>query len=409
MTIENSFGTLVNDITKQVLVQVQQQVLESINAAVAQRIDDLVSTDVINELVSREVTQRIISFQPDMSAFEQRIIDAGNTIINTINSDSTRHINELISNQIRGVNIEELTKLCITNNLNARGQHLSLIDNIIPGTAINTESLKITGDNVQGGTITDFASTGIDDRASTCQVTILDAGTVFENKLYAKAVEVKGDAVIDGNLIINGSILKDSPGYQKIIADVTDIADATYNRVFDRMQNESFDIAKLTIGQRSIIEGSTLTNAVTSSQLQRVGVLRDLQTDGETFLSETLYTTNRRVGVNTMDPATALSVWDEEIEIGIGKQSKDTAQINSRAVNFIISVANKKNITLTEDGTTIIPRLQLGNMTMSSGSVPPSYNAAKGSVVFNENPSLGGPMGWISLGDARWANFGIID
>ena len=33
MTIENSFGTLVNDITKQVLVQVQQQVLESINAA----------------------------------------------------------------------------------------------------------------------------------------------------------------------------------------------------------------------------------------------------------------------------------------------------------------------------------------------------------------------------------------
>ena len=82
MTIENSFGTLVNDITKQVLVQVQQQVLESINAAVAQRIDDLVSTDVINELVSREVTQRIISFQPDMSAFEQRIIDAGNNIIN---------------------------------------------------------------------------------------------------------------------------------------------------------------------------------------------------------------------------------------------------------------------------------------------------------------------------------------
>ena len=409
MTIENSFGTLVNDITKQVLVQVQQQVLESINAAVAQRIDDLVSTDVINELVSREVTQRIISFQPDMSAFEQRIIDAGNNIINTINSDSTRHINELISSQIRGVNIEELTKLCITDNLNARGQHLSLIDNIIPGTAINTESLKITGDNVLGGTITNFASTGIDDRASTCQVTILDAGTVFENKLYAKAVEVKGDAVIDGNLIINGSILKDSQGYQTIIADVTDIADATYNRVFDRIQNESLDIAKLTIGQRSIIEGSTLTNAVTSSQLQRVGVLRDLQTDGETFLSETLYTTNRRVGVNTMDPATALSVWDEEIEIGIGKQSKDTAQINSRAVNFIISVANKKNITLTEDGTTIIPRLQLGNMTMSSGSAPPSYNAAKGSVVFNENPSLGGPMGWISLGDARWANFGIID
>jgi len=29
--------------------------------------------------------------------------------------------------------------------------------------------------------------------------------------------------------------------------------------------------------------------------------------------------------------------------------------------------------------------------------------------VFNSNPSLGGPLGWVSLGDARWANFGIID
>lgn len=409
MAIEDSFGNLINDITQQVLVQVQQQVLESINAAVTQRINDLVSTSVINEIVTREVTQRIISFQPDMSEFEQRILDAGTRIINTIDSDSTRYINELISSQIRSVNIEELTKLCITDNLNSRGQHLSLIDGIIPGTAINTELLTISGNNITGGVVKNFASTGIDDRATACQVTVLDAGTVFENKLYAKEVEVKGDAVIEGNLIIHGTIPKETIIYQSIIADITDIASNTYQKVFDRLQTESLDIAQLTIGQRKIIEGSTLTNAVTNSQLRTVGVLQDLQTSGETLLSETLYSAGRRVGINTMDPATALSVWDEEIEIGIGKQSKNTAQINSRATEFIISVANKKNITLTDSGTTVIPQLQLGNMLMSSSPTPPNYNANKGTVVFNENPSLGGPLGWVSLGDARWANFGFID
>jgi len=29
--------------------------------------------------------------------------------------------------------------------------------------------------------------------------------------------------------------------------------------------------------------------------------------------------------------------------------------------------------------------------------------------VFNANPTLGGPLGWVSLGDARWANFGLVD
>ena len=149
---------------------------------------------------------------------------------------------------------------------------------------------------------------------------------------------------------------------------------------------------------------------ILNSRLQTVGQLKDLQTQGETLLSETLYTSNRRVGVNTMDPTTALSIWDEEIEIGIGKQSSNTAQLGTpREQSLVLSSNKQKNITLTADGTAVIPKLQIGNMAFSSAATPPSYNAPKGTVVFNENPSLGGPLGWVSLGDARWANFGIID
>ena len=111
-----------------------------------------------------------------------------------------------------------------------------------------------------------------------------------------------------------------------------------------------------------------------------------------------------------MDPNTALSIWDEEVEIGLGKQSQNTARISTGREQTLVLGCNKQdNLVLTSDGVTEIKQLRLGNMLMSSSAVPPSYDAPRGTVVFNENPNLGGPLGWVSLGDARWANFGIID
>jgi hypothetical protein len=116
------------------------------------------------------------------------------------------------------------------------------------------------------------------------------------------------------------------------------------------------------------------------------------------------------VGINTMDPSTALSIWDEEIELGLGKISLNTAQFGTRRDHdLILSSNSKNNVTLKSDGSTEIVQLKLGNMQFLTRPAPPSDNMPKGTVVFNENPSLGGPLGWVSLGDARWANFGIID
>ena len=77
--------------------------------------------------------------------------------------------------------------------------------------------------------------------------------------------------------------------------------------------------------------------------------------------------------------------------------------------DLVLGSNSQDNITLKADGTTVIPKLQLNNLALTTSASPPSYSAVKGTIVFNENPSLGGPLGWVSLGDARWANFGIID
>ena len=410
MAINDSFGNLVTDITQQVLEQVQQQVQSSITAVVNQRISEVLSDERVGTIISNEVIQRINNFHPDMTDLDNRVIAAGDRIISELNIEAEQKINDIINNKIGEINLEGLVHLAIDNNLRTNGQHLALAPNTIPGTAIKLDTLTISGDNIVGGTYKNFSSTGIDDKATTCQLTIMDVGTIFENTLYAARVEVKGDAVIDGNLIIKGEIPKDSQTYINILADVNNIADASHERLLNRLQNESLDISKLTMGQRSIIEGNTLTTTVLHSNLQSVGVLKDLQTAGETLLSETLYTTSKRVGINTMDPSLALSIWDEEIQIDIGKQSQNTAQISTpRGHSMILGSNGQKNITLTTDGAAVIPKLQIGNMQFSTAAAPPATNDPKGTVVFNENPSLGGPMGWISLGDARWANFGIID
>jgi hypothetical protein len=418
MAVNDSFQNLIEDITQQVLERVQQQVQSTVVELINSQLTELVSEDTVRSIVVSRVQERIQDYTPNLDQFEAGLQTIGTQILSQLNSTADRQVNDLVTAKVSSLDIDTMVGQVIASKLDATTNYFPFKDRSISGSAIDPEKLRITGDNITGGVITNFASTGIDDKSTMCQLTILDQGAVFENTVYAPKIEVKGGAVIDGDLTILGNIT-DNPAYQKLVSDVsTDaqtsigptVLDAYQDRVFERIREEGLDLNKITINGQSVVEGDKLTSVVRHSQLQSVGVIRDLQTDGEALLSQTLYISNRRVGVNTMDPNTALSVWDEEIEIGIGKQSQGIARIGTARDHTLVIGTNKQdNITLTPDGETTIPKLRIGNMLFSSSSTPPQYNSPRGTVVFNEQPSLGGPLGWISLGDARWANFGIID
>jgi len=418
MSVNDSFQNLINDLTQKAIEQAQATMREDLATVVNQRLDEILSTGVIDRIVTARVEQQISQFTPDLTKFEEGLQTVSNNIITGLDASASRQISDHINQKIQAVDVPSLIDQAIASQLELNNYKIPFKEKSIQGTAIDATGLSISGDNISGGVVTGFASTGIEDKASQCQVTVLDQGTIFENTLYAPHIEVKGGAVIDGDLTILGSIT-DNPAYQKLVADASNstianlgptVLDAHQTRVFERIQEEGLDLNKIKINGQSIVEGDALTGAVRHSQLQSVGIIRDLQTDGEALLSQTLYVSNRRVGVNTMDPNTALSIWDEEVEIGIGKQSHNTARIGSaRDQTLVIGSNLQDNITLTPNGVTAIPKLQLGNMMFTSSAVPPSYDAPRGTVVFNEAPSLGGPLGWVSLGSARWANFGIID
>jgi len=418
MPANDSFQNLIDDITQQVLERVQQQVQATVTGLISQHLDELVSETTVRSIIVSRVQERIQDYTPNFDQFETGLQAVSAQIIDRLNTTADRQVNDLVTAKVSGLDLDHMVEQFILSKLDARSNYFPFKDRSISGSAIDPEHLKITGNNITGGVITEFASTGVEDKATQCQVTILDQGTIFENTLYAPKIEVKGGAVIDGDLTILG-VLTENSAYRKLVLDTSDevlikagpnLLDKHQARLYERMRDEGIDLNKISVNGELIIDGNRLTAAVTESQLRSLGIVRDLQTDGEALLSQTLYASNRRVGVNTIDPNTALSVWDEEIEIGIGKERQSVARIGTVREHALILSSNKQdNITLTPDGVAVIPRLQIGNMLFSSSATPPHYDAARGTVVFNEQPNLGGPLGWVSLGDAKWANFGIID
>lgn len=283
----------------------------------------------------------------------------------------------------------------------------------IPATAIRQREITITGEQVQGGIIANFSSTGIDDRASECVLTLMDDVTVVENNLLTKDLTVKG------NFVVEGPVPEDSVFYQQLSKTVTanvqasleaDMFKGFSEKVTNTIKEDGIDLKKITVDGKTVIEGKMLGFDITESFLQKVGALRELQVDGETVLAHTLYATKKRVGINTLEPSAALSVWDEEVEVTVSKSKEGVAKIGApRAQTVVLSSNGKQNVTLNTDGSTEVADLRIGSVKLSAANQPPTYTSTKGHIVFNTNPTLGGPMGWVCLGAANWANFGILD
>lgn len=328
-------------------------------------------------------------------------------------------VRQQVAEAVARIDARDIAKDVVRDEIKKYLKDVNFPEASIDPTAINIPKLKITGDQVSGGIIANFGSTGIDDKATDCRLTVMDDYTVSENNFITQSLTVKGQTIIEGDLIVNGEVPKSSPFVQNIIeassahvkASLNDALFTTFSEIiFNRIKEEGIDLSKVTLSGREVISGNTLSVGITESNLQKVGVLKELRVSGESLFAQTLYTAPKRVGINTLEPNRALSIWDEEVELGFGKRSADQAVIGTpRSQELVLSSNNKQNLVLNTDGSVTINNLTVNGISITASELPPTNDAPKGSIVFNANPSLGGPLGWVSLGGARWANFGIID
>lgn len=421
MDIDQHVNQIVQNLVAEITTKVQQQAAAAVEAKIAEVISNLDAGAILSEKLNQKLDERLNRLPIDAKSIQTELTNRVNALATglstQVQSQSIALVNESIQTQIKAINFQELCQATLISAI--QGNKFTFPDDSVPASAIQVSNLRMSGDNIAGGIIKSFGSTGIDDKATDCRLTIFDDVTVVENNLLTKDLTVKGSTTIEGDLIVTGRVPEDSAMYVGLVNSVServktninhDVFDGYANLVFSRIKESGLDLSKITLNGTEIVNGGNLSNNITFSNLQRVGTLSELRVGGEALLSQTLYTTNKRIGINTLEPAQALSIWDQEIEIGFGKRAENIAVIEApRNQQLVLGVNGKNNIVLMPDGGVVATKVSIGATTLTSSGTPPNYDADAGSIVFNSNPTLGGPLGWVSLGGARWANFGFID
>lgn len=400
------FDSLVANIVEDVQSQVSTQITDLVKDQLKTRLDTYnydLAVHKLTELLSTE----------DTEALQKRINAAVNVVVTNIQTQLESEIHGIIDKKLNGLNIDQQFSSALKSILGDKLTEVNFPPNSISAASIKQQDLIIGGDQIQGGIIKGFSSTGIDDRASKCIVTLLDAAVVVENNL------VTLDLTVEGNLNVKGTVDETSPFFKQVSATVTSNIKSSMDRdlfanfsdvIFDKIKTDGLDLTKITVNENVVVEGNRIGYSITESNLQKVGLLKELQVEGESQFAETLYVGNKRAGINTIEPSAALAVWDEDIEVTVSKLKDQTGRIGTpRNQGLVLSSNRQNNVVLNVDGSTQIDNLQVGQVKMTSSDTPPNYSSTKGHIVFNANPTPGGPLGWVCLGAANWANFGIID
>lgn len=323
-----------------------------------------------------------------------------------------------LEDTLEGMDVAAMVQSHVSSTLNKLMTHYQFPEKSIAGLAVSQDGLYVRAENIIPGIISNFESTGIQDKASTCQVTIMDLATVFENKLVSNDLEIAGHAVFKGNVDIQGTVPEHSAFLKQIVNGTVQAIESQYDsgtfdqycdRVLDKINTDGISSVSVKVGTDAIVIDGTLAPGVTRSNLQSVGALKELQVIGETLLDETVYVSNKRLGINTIEPERTLDIWDQEVQIVAGKRLKDTGYFGTaRPQTLVLGTNNRDQLSLNADGTVTINRLNIGKLSHSGASQQPIDNRPMGHIVWNENPMIGAAIGWVSLGGGRWAKFGTI-
>jgi len=200
----------------------------------------------------------------------------------------------------------------------------------------------------------DVRRPGLHDTAQQLELTVMDGAVVAEHCLVSRDLTVTNTAAIHGSLIVQdlavmGTVNVDNHSWQGVADRASDLALAKLTpgwrenlvqQVLDLARTQGIDFNAVTINGNPIIDSGRLNPEVIHSNLQTVGVLENLTATGTVKLGNTITVLPRRLGINTMEPEMALSIWDEEVSLVAGKLEND--KIKS-VISLSASLLKKKS------------------------------------------------------------------
>jgi len=260
---------------------------------------------------------------------------------------------------------------------------------------------SVSGDVIDGGTITNFTSTGIKDESNETQIIVKDDHVEVVTDLH-----IKGTVKVENLQYVQAQVPK---------LNVTEAVMINHNEV---------------------IWKESLGKSVRKSNLEELGILKSLQ------VRNNFYVSDGRVGINTTAPSADFSVNANGYEI-ITTMHESNAFVGTHThVAFAIGTDNTPRVTCKANGDVVVgsesgksvklnvygqlgigikyPQESLevdGNIkfaerTFAAGEKEPTdgrWNT--GSIVWNEKPGLNKPVGWVCVKGGKpgnWRPFGLI-
>jgi hypothetical protein len=282
---------------------------------------------------------------------------------------------------------------------------ISKIENVSKST-INLEQISLknnclSGDLIDGGTVTNFSSTGIADKSSSTQLTVKDG--VVE---IAKDLHIKGTVKVEKLEYVEAQVPK-------------------------------LNVTKaIMIDSNEVIWKEELGKSVKRSHLTELGILKNLQ------VRNTFYVSDGRVGIGTTAPSADFSVNSNGYEI-LTTFHENTAYVGTHThVPFSIGTDYTPRLTCRANGDIVVGsesgqpvkmnvygrvgigvkhpteslevdgNIKFAERTFSSGEqAPTSGSWTTGSIIWNEKPDLNKYVGWVCTKGGKpgnWRPFGLI-
>jgi len=256
-----------------------------------------------------------------------------------------------------------------------------------------------------------FSSNGIADQATQLQLTVMDDATVVENQLVAKDLQIIGNTSVK-DLTVTGSINTDNQSWHDLASEISrktleqidqEWKDRLVQQVTELIQQQGINFDTVKIQDEFLVSKNKLSYSVTDTNIQKLGQLGSLQVKGEAHIYDTLSVVNRRIGINTATPESALSVWDEEVAVIIGKHQAKQAYVGtSRDQGLVIGVNRQPQIEIDVTGLTRVKKLQVGLHKISHDVQVPGWAGTRGDLVFNSSPGPDRVFAWVCLGGHKW-------
>ena len=271
----------------------------------------------------------------------------------------------------------------------------------LPNKAGPIQKNALSGDVIDGGTITNFTSTGIKDESNNTQIILKDDYVEVATNLH-----IKGTVKVENLEYIQAQVPK---------LNVQEAVMVDYNEVLWK---------------------DKLGKSVKKSYLQEVGVLKNLQ------VRNTFYVGDGRVGVNTTAPSADFSVNSGGYEILTTMQEANAFVGTHTHVAFAIGTDATPRLTCRANGDVVVGsetgkpvklsvygqlgvgvkypgealevdgNIKFAERTFAAGEKEPIDGRwDTGSIVWNEKPSINKPVGWVCVRGGKpgnWRPFGLI-